>query len=333
MGGSSRYGTLVQEDLCPVKAVLDQTGQVEGGTNRWGDTFYSMTDLWIYFICKIYLLPAPALCVKICSAETKHQAAGKAWKPQGAGPFEWCISCCATFPFLVGQFCCQSPSAHRGTLKKHAVNTIKGTEKPPMSFNNFTASLVFSRASTELGTTSGISGTSSKLWPRAMTRAGMAEAASAALTARRRTLRGTRECHLRNTLVGANMRPPRHIFPKAPCPDRCVPPPETRGIRATARPVPQDSALVWWPARLVTAYGILLFLAMLLWTNLSKRERTDWKWNNREGKPDEIVSQSGRKYFGEGNSLPLFLNGDLRRHTTAIVTEHSTNQRTCRHLP
>ena len=36
-------------------------------------------------------------------------------------------------------------------------------------------------------------------------------------------------------------------------PERCVPPPPTRGIRATARPVPQDSAEVWWPAFSLTA--------------------------------------------------------------------------------
>jgi hypothetical protein len=39
------------------------------------------------------------------------------------------------------------------------------------------------------------------------------------------------------TLVGANMRPDLHMLPKAACPARWVPPPETRGIRATARPV------------------------------------------------------------------------------------------------
>jgi hypothetical protein len=33
------------------------------------------------------------------------------------------------------------------------------------------------------------------------------------------------------------MRPERHMFPKAAWPARWVPPPETRGIRATARPV------------------------------------------------------------------------------------------------
>jgi hypothetical protein len=46
-------------------------------------------------------------------------------------------------------------------------------------------------------------------------------------------------------------------------PERWVPPPPTRGIRATARPVPQDSALVWWPAFSLTAYACRLFLAML----------------------------------------------------------------------
>lgn len=40
----------------------------------------------------------------------------------------------------------------------------------------------------------------------------------------------------------------KDTFPKAPWPERWVPPPRTRGIRATALPVPQDSALVWWPA-------------------------------------------------------------------------------------
>lgn len=39
----------------------------------------------------------------------------------------------------------------------------------------------------------------------------------------------------------------KDTFPKAPWPERWVPPPLTRGIRATALPVPQDSALVWWP--------------------------------------------------------------------------------------
>ena len=45
----------------------------------------------------------------------------------------------------------------------------------------------------------------------------------------------------------------KHTLPKAPCPARWVPPPETRGIRATALPVPQDSAEVCSPACLLTA--------------------------------------------------------------------------------
>ena len=52
-------------------------------------------------------------------------------------------------------------------------------------------------------------------------------------------------CHLRQVLVGAKRRPPRHMLPNAAWPERWVPPPPTRGIRATARPVPQDSAEVW----------------------------------------------------------------------------------------
>lgn len=48
-------------------------------------------------------------------------------------------------------------------------------------------------------------------------------------------------------------------FPKAPCPERWVPPPRTRGIRATALPVPQDSALVWWPE---TPHFLELYLIM-----------------------------------------------------------------------
>ena len=44
-------------------------------------------------------------------------------------------------------------------------------------------------------------------------------------------------CHFLQTLVGANIRPERHWLPNAAWPARWVPPPETRGIRATARPV------------------------------------------------------------------------------------------------
>lgn len=55
------------------------------------------------------------------------------------------------------------------------------------------------------------------------------------------------------TLVGLNMRPPRHMLPKAPAPAACVPPPEIRGMRETARPVPHDSAECCLPASTLTA--------------------------------------------------------------------------------
>ena len=45
--------------------------------------------------------------------------------------------------------------------------------------------------------------------------------------------------------TGDYARISRELGEKAPWPARCVPPPGTRGIRDTARPVPQDSALVW----------------------------------------------------------------------------------------
>ena len=98
-------------------------------------------------------------------------------------------------------------------------------------------------------------------WPRARTSDGSAEAASADATAYRFWLRFTFRCHRRHTFVGANMRPPRHMLPKAPWPARWVPPPGTRGIRDTARPVPHDSADVCMPASNFTAYGWRWFLA------------------------------------------------------------------------
>merc|ERR1719158_1519206 len=56
------------------------------------------------------------------------------------------------------------------------------------------------------------------------------------------------------------------MFPKAPWPARCVPPPGTRGIRATARPVHQDAAAVSYPAFAVTAMDCRRFLATLVCT-------------------------------------------------------------------
>merc|ERR1719353_2881479 len=68
-------------------------------------------------------------------------------------------------------------------------------------------------------------------WPRAITSAGTPDAATALATAYRFWVRLTLRCHLRHVLVGENMRPPRHMLPKAPWPERCVPPPCTRGMR------------------------------------------------------------------------------------------------------
>lgn len=77
------------------------------------------------------------------------------------------------------------------------------------------------------------------------TRAGTPDAATAETRAYLFWLTLIRRCQRLQGFVGANMRPPLHIFPNAPWPERCVPPPRTRGIRATARPVPHDSAEVW----------------------------------------------------------------------------------------
>merc|ERR1719221_1681724 len=68
--------------------------------------------------------------------------------------------------------------------------------------------------------------------------------ANAVTTAFRFSRTFTLRCQRRHVLVGQNIPPPRHMLPKAPCPERWVPPPGARGTRATARPVPQDSAAV-----------------------------------------------------------------------------------------
>merc|ERR1719148_599052 len=115
-------------------------------------------------------------------------------------------------------------------------------------------------------TTIGSSATSSIRWPRAITRGGRQLAAKAVTTAFRFSLTLTRRCQRRHVLVGLNMPPPRHMFPKAPCPARCVPPPGARGTRATARPVPQDSAAVSYPTLAPTARGWRLFFETFKWT-------------------------------------------------------------------
>merc|ERR1719393_1111013 len=110
-------------------------------------------------------------------------------------------------------------------------------------------------------TTRGPSGVPMMRWPRAMTSAGTADAAIADATAYRRWVRLTFRCHLSHGLVGENIRPPRHMFPKAAWPERWVPPPWTRGIRETARPVPHDAAEGILPAYLLTQYGWRLLSA------------------------------------------------------------------------
>lgn len=155
-------------------------------------------------------------------------------------------------------------------------------------------------------------------------------------------------CHFRQTLVGANIRPERHWLPKAACPARWVPPPDTRGIRATARPstfdhephvcdeavvglfnipVPQDSAEVWWPAFSLTAYGCLLFLAIPECTVLLPSQpcssvpgslrsiilnniRTNW----RSEYCRERVSRSTRSTIRRGNG-----DSRARRHLDIVL--------------
>eukprot|EP00171_Calliarthron_tuberculosum_P014592 IDg14592t1 len=63
------------------------------------------------------------------------------------------------------------------------------------------------------------------------------------------------------------------MFPKAPCPERWVPPPGTRGIRDTARPVPHDAADDCIPAIRDTAYGCLRFLDMFVKTECTTSVR------------------------------------------------------------
>ena len=111
-----------------------------------------------------------------------------------------------------------------------------------------TASLVFAAQPVSfVDSTSGTSSSLSIRWPRACTRAGTADAARADTMANRRWPTFTCRCQRRQIFVGAYMRPLRHMLPNAAWPERLVPLPATRGIRATARPVPQDMAEVCSP--------------------------------------------------------------------------------------
>merc|ERR1719235_1635490 len=122
--------------------------------------------------------------------------------------------------------------------------TLLSSSSHPSFFKSSNAALVFETDSAPSETTSGNSGTSSIRCPRAMTSGGRVLAASAEATAWRFCVTLTRRCHRRQTFVGLNIPPPRHMLPKAAWPERWVPPPGTRGMRATARPVPHDSAAV-----------------------------------------------------------------------------------------
>ena len=66
-------------------------------------------------------------------------------------------------------------------------------------------------------------------------------------------------CHLLYVFNGWDILPFLHILPKAPYPALDVPLPEILGIRATALPVPHDSAECFIPALGSTAWAYLLF--------------------------------------------------------------------------
>lgn len=93
-------------------------------------------------------------------------------------------------------------------------------------------------------------------------------------------------CHLLHVFVGANIRPPRHMLPKAPWPDLWVPPPLTLGIRATALPVPHDSAEVWWP---VIKWLLLNYQKIYLYVVF-------WQWS-RQFKSKKIITHGQYFYF------------------------------------
>merc|ERR1719282_1451591 len=109
--------------------------------------------------------------------------------------------------------------------------------------------------------------------PRAMTSGGKQLAAKDETTAWRFWPTLTRLCQRRHVFVGQNMPPPRHMLPNAACPARWVPPPGTRGIRATARPVPHDSAAVSYPTLAPTANACRLFFETFVCTYLTRSGR------------------------------------------------------------
>mmetsp|Transcript_19336 Transcript_19336/g.61646 ORF Transcript_19336/g.61646 Transcript_19336/m.61646 type:complete len:200 (+) Transcript_19336:750-1349(+) len=151
--------------------------------------------------------------------------------------------------------------------------TLSTSTCAPTLRSKSTAFCVLAIDSTEASTTRGHSGVSSTRWPRAITSGVTPDAAIAEHAAYRFCVTLIFACHLRHVLVGANMRPPRHMLPYAPWPERCVPPPCTRGMRDTARPVPHEDAAHDLPAYLLTEYGCRLFLerATVTWWTTSGR--------------------------------------------------------------
>lgn len=80
------------------------------------------------------------------------------------------------------------------------------------------------------------------------------------------------------------------------CPALCVPPPDTRGIRATALPVPHDSAECWCPAFSATAYACLWFLAMFVCTASTMSGRIGTVNTAGRGRDDDgVVEEVGSK--------------------------------------
>mmetsp|Transcript_44779 Transcript_44779/g.126653 ORF Transcript_44779/g.126653 Transcript_44779/m.126653 type:complete len:200 (+) Transcript_44779:122-721(+) len=131
--------------------------------------------------------------------------------------------------------------------------TFCSSSAQPTPFRNSRPCFVFWMDSRPSVTTSGSSWTSPMRCPRAMTSGGSVLAASAETTACRFWVMFTCLCQRLQIFVGLNMPPPRAWLPKAAWPARWVPPPGTRGIRDTARPVPQDSAAVSYPTLSPTA--------------------------------------------------------------------------------
>ena len=116
----------------------------------------------------------------------------------------------------------------------------------------------------------------------------------------------TLRCQHHQVLVGKNMMPPQHLFPKAPWPERWVSLPWTLGIWSTDLPVPQESALIWWPDNSQTAWGHLLFLHKLVWTKLTISGRMG------------VLNTAGKGTFFPGDS-PFSEHTDIRGWVPAMV--------------